>query len=119
MSGTRNRIEVLHGVNLDMLGKRDAQHYGTLTLVELEVRIRHWARELGLETSFFHTNSEGEFIERLHQAPQVADGLVLNPGRLDALQLCDPRRARDRRRAGDRGAPLRRRQARGVAPRSR
>ena len=80
MTGTRNRVEVLHGVNLDMLGKRDAGHYGTLTLVELEVRIRHWARQLGLETSFFHTNSEAAFVERLHQAPQVADGLVLNPG---------------------------------------
>jgi 3-dehydroquinate dehydratase-2 len=80
MSGTRNRIEVLHGVNLSMLGKRDASHYGTLTLVELEVRIRHWARELGLETSFFNTNSEEEFVERLHQAPQLTDGLVLNPG---------------------------------------
>ena len=63
-----------------MLGKRDPEHYGTLTLVELEVRIRHWARQLGLETSFFHTNSEGEYVERLHQAPQLADGLVLNPG---------------------------------------
>ena len=80
MIGANNRIEVLHGVNLDMLGKRDPEHYGTLTLVELEVRIRHWARELGLETSFFHTNSESEYIERLHQAPQLTDGLVLNPG---------------------------------------
>jgi 3-dehydroquinate dehydratase-2 len=80
VTGTRNRIEVLHGVNLSMLGKRDARHYGTLTLVELEVRIRHWARELGLETSFFHTNSEEEFVERLHQAPQLTDGLILNPG---------------------------------------
>jgi 3-dehydroquinate dehydratase II len=80
VTGTRNRVEVLHGVNLDMLGKRDSSHYGTLTLVELEVRIRHWARELGLETSFFHTNSEAEYVERLHQAPQLTDGLVLNPG---------------------------------------
>jgi 3-dehydroquinate dehydratase-2 len=75
-----NRVEVLHGVNLDMLGKRDPQHYGTLTLVELEVRIRHWARHLGLEVSFFQTNFEGEYVERLHQAPQLADALVLNPG---------------------------------------
>jgi 3-dehydroquinate dehydratase II len=78
--GTRNRIEVLHGVNLDMLGKRDPSHYGTLTLIELEVRIRHWARALGLETSFFHTNAEGEYVERLHQVPELADALVLNPG---------------------------------------
>jgi 3-dehydroquinate dehydratase-2 len=97
VTGTRNRVEVLHGVNLDMLGKRDAGHYGTLTLVELEVRIRHWARQLGLETSFFHTNSEAAFVERLHQAPQVADGLVLNPGAWthysyairDALEIAD------------------------------
>ena len=80
MTGTLNRVEVLHGVNLDMLGKRDSNHYGTLTLVELEVKIRQWSRGLGLETSFFHTNSEGEFVERLHQAPQLTDGLILNPG---------------------------------------
>jgi 3-dehydroquinate dehydratase-2 len=80
MIGVHNRIEVLHGVNLDMLGKRDPEQYGTLTLIELEVRIRHWARELGLETSFFQTNSEGEYVERLHQALELADGLVLNPG---------------------------------------
>ena len=76
----RNRVEVLHGVNLDMLGKRDPAHYGTVTLIELEVRIRHWARNLGLETSFFQTNSEAEYVERLHQAPQLADALILNPG---------------------------------------
>jgi 3-dehydroquinate dehydratase-2 len=75
-----NRVEVLHGVNLDMLGKRDPAHYGTLTLIELEVRIRHWARDLGLEASFFQTNHEGAFVERLHQSPAMADGLILNPG---------------------------------------
>jgi 3-dehydroquinate dehydratase II len=80
MAGPNNRIEVLHGVNLDMLGKRDPEQYGTLTLIELEVRIRHWARELGLEATFFHTNAESEYVERLHQAPQLADGLLLNPG---------------------------------------
>jgi 3-dehydroquinate dehydratase II len=80
VTAASNRVEVLHGVNLDMLGKRDPEHYGTLTLVELEVRVRHWARQLGLEVSFFHTNSEGEFVERLHQAPQLADALILNPG---------------------------------------
>lgn len=97
MTSVRNRIEVLHGVNLDMLGKRDPEHYGTLTLVELEVRIRHWSRPLGLETSFFQTNSEREYVERLHQAPSLADGLLLNPGAWthysyairDALELAD------------------------------
>jgi 3-dehydroquinate dehydratase-2 len=94
---TRNRVEVMHGVNLDMLGKRDPDHYGTLTLIELEVRVRHWARGLGLETSFFHTNSEAEFVERLHQIPELADALLVNPGAWthysyairDALEIAD------------------------------
>jgi 3-dehydroquinate dehydratase-2 len=71
---------VLHGVNLDMLGKRDPEHYGTLTLIELEVRIKHWARALGLEVSLFQTNAESEYVERLHQAPELADALLVNPG---------------------------------------
>jgi len=76
----RNRIEVLHGVNLDQLGRRDPEHYGDLTLDRLEQRITTWARELGLETRFFQTNSEGEFVEHLHKIGDLADGLVLNPG---------------------------------------
>jgi len=80
VTSARNRVEILHGVNLNMLGKRNPEHYGTLTLIELEVRIRHWARQLGLEASLFHTNSEAEYVERLHQAPELADALVLNPG---------------------------------------
>jgi 3-dehydroquinate dehydratase-2 len=80
VNAVRNRVEVLHGVNLNMLGKREPEHYGTLTLIELEVRIRHWSRQLGLEASFFQTNFEGEYVERLHQAAEVADALLLNPG---------------------------------------
>lgn len=76
----RNRIEVLHGVNLDQLGRRDPEHYGALTLEELEVRIQRAAGELGLEARCFHTNHEGEFVERLHRLEGLADGLVLNPG---------------------------------------
>jgi 3-dehydroquinate dehydratase II len=77
---TRNRVEVMHGVNLDMLGRRDPEHYGTLTLAELEVRIKRFARELDLEATFFHTNHEGEFIEHLHRLPEIADAALLNPG---------------------------------------
>jgi len=76
----RNRIEVMHGVNLDQLGRRDAAQYGALTIDELEVRIGSAADELGLETRFFRTNHEGEFVERLHRLERLADGLVLNPG---------------------------------------
>lgn len=75
-----NRVEIMHGVNLDQLGRRDPQHYGRLTLTELEVAIAHAGDELGLVTRFFHTNHEGEFVEHLHRLRDLADGIVLNPG---------------------------------------
>jgi 3-dehydroquinate dehydratase-2 len=74
------RIEVLHGVNLDMLGYRDPAIYGTMTLPELQVRIEEFAAELGLRVRFSQTNAEGELIERLHRMRGEADGIVLNPG---------------------------------------
>jgi 3-dehydroquinate dehydratase-2 len=76
----RNRVEILHGANLDMLGRRDPEHYGTITLAELEVKIKRYAGELGMNTKFFQTNSEGEFIEYLHRLPELADGAVINAG---------------------------------------
>lgn len=76
----RHRIEVLHGVNLDQLGVRPAEHYGNLTLDALEFEIEGFARALGVEVSTFQTNSESEYVERLHRARELADGLVLNPG---------------------------------------
>ena len=77
---TRNRVEVLHGVNFDMLGSRDKDLYGDLTLPELEVKIRRFARDLMLEAFFFQTNSEGEFVEHLHRLPNVADAAIVNAG---------------------------------------
>ena len=76
----KNRVAVLHGVNLNTLGRRPAEHYGTLSLPELERRIEHFAHELGLEAHCFQTNHEGAFVEQLHKAPEYADALVLNPG---------------------------------------
>jgi 3-dehydroquinate dehydratase-2 len=76
----RNRVEVLHGVNLDTLGRRDPEHYGTITLPELEVRIKRFASELGLEVRFFQSNHEGEFVEYLHHLPELADAALLNAG---------------------------------------
>lgn len=75
-----NRVEVLHGVNLDALGRRDAEHYGTMTLHELETQIKRFGRDLDLEVAFFQTNHEGDYVERLHRLPEVADAAVLNPG---------------------------------------
>jgi 3-dehydroquinate dehydratase II len=76
----RNRVEVIHGVNFDVLERRDPAMYGGLSLMELEVKIHDFGRELGLEMTFSQTNHEGEFCELLHRAPSMADGLVLNPG---------------------------------------
>ena len=77
---THNRVEVLHGVNLDMLGRRDPEHYGNFTLMELETKVKRYGRELDLELAFFQTNHEGEFVERLHRLPDVADAAIVNAG---------------------------------------
>jgi 3-dehydroquinate dehydratase-2 len=73
-------IFVLHGVNLDTLGRRDPEHYGLITLPELEGRIREWAGELGLEVDCRQTNFEGQYVEWLHEALDSADGVIVNPG---------------------------------------
>jgi 3-dehydroquinate dehydratase II len=75
-----NRIAVLHGVNLDALDRRPAEHYGGLTFMQLEQQIDRFARDLGLNARFFHSNFEGEFVEELHKARDFADALLLNPG---------------------------------------
>jgi 3-dehydroquinate dehydratase II len=80
MTSAHNRVAVLHGVNFDVLERRDPEIYGGLSLHELETRIQRWARESGLETLFFQTNGEGEFVEYLHRAPEQADAIVLNAG---------------------------------------
>ncbi|MBA3328909.1 MAG: 3-dehydroquinate dehydratase [Solirubrobacterales bacterium] len=76
----RNRVQVMHGVNLDQIGRRDPEHYGDLTFAQLEQRIDAFAHELGLDARFFQTNSEGEFVEHLHRVVDVADALLVNAG---------------------------------------
>jgi 3-dehydroquinate dehydratase II len=76
----RNRVAVMHGVNLDALDRRPAEHYGGLTFARLEFKIDQFARALGLDARFFHSNHEGEFVEELHKVNDYADGLLLNPG---------------------------------------
>jgi len=92
----KHRIDVMHGVNLDQLGRRDPDVYGTFTLSELEAQIKAYAAELGFDVTFWQTNHEGEFCEELHRARERADGLVLNPGAWthysyairDAVEVC-------------------------------
>jgi 3-dehydroquinate dehydratase II len=79
--GTLRALHLLHGVNLDMLGRRDPEHYGAVTLAELEKLVRAHARSLGFETHAFQTNHEGEMVERLHEiAVAGADALLINAG---------------------------------------
>jgi 3-dehydroquinate dehydratase-2 len=80
MTTSRNRVAVLHGVNFDVLDRRDPEIYGGLSLSELEHKISDWAHELGLEPIFFQTNSEGEFCEYLHRSVDLADSVIVNAG---------------------------------------
>ena len=79
-TSAHNRVAVLHGVNFDVLERRDPEIYGGLSLPELETRIQRAGRERGLETIFFQTNSEGEFCEYLHRVPELADSAIVNAG---------------------------------------
>lgn len=76
----RNRVVVMHGVNLDQLGRRAVDHYGRVTLDELQFRIDEYAAGLDLDARFFHSNHEGEFVEHIHNFDGLADGVLLNPG---------------------------------------
>lgn len=73
------RIEVLNGVNLDVLSLRDPDVYGGLSLNELESRIYDWARELEIVVRCRQTNDEAEYIEWLHDMLTMSDGVVVNP----------------------------------------
>ena len=73
-------VAVLNGVNLGMLGKREPEIYGTLTLSELESRIYAWARELRLTARCVQTDHEGEYVEAIHDAYGAAAGVIVNPG---------------------------------------
>ena len=75
-----HRIALLHGPNLNMLGRRPAVHYGTVTLPELEARVRAWGEELGMSVVTFQTNHEGAFLEHVQGLIGAVDGVVVNPG---------------------------------------
>jgi 3-dehydroquinate dehydratase-2 len=67
-------------VNLDVLARRDPDHYGGLSLSELETRIYEWASHLGCHVRCRQTNNEGEYVDWCHDALDWADGVVVNPG---------------------------------------
>jgi 3-dehydroquinate dehydratase-2 len=75
------KVLVLHGVNLNMFGKREAEHYGTITLDEINRKLIALGGELGAEVLTFQTNAEGEMCERIHAAfSEGVDAVVINPG---------------------------------------
>ena len=73
-------IALLHGVNLNMLGQRDPEHYGTMTLDQLESQVVIEARKLGLVCISYQTNHEGELVEKIQELRLRSLGMIINPG---------------------------------------
>ena len=75
------KILVLNGINLNMFGQRDPAQYGTITLSEIDTRLKALGQELGVEVVCFQTNFEGAMCERIHQAHRDAvDAVLINAG---------------------------------------
>jgi 3-dehydroquinate dehydratase-2 len=75
------KILVLHGINLNMFGKRDPEQYGTVTLAQIDDEVKAFGRELGFDVECFQTNLEGEMAQRIHQAHEDGtDAVVINAG---------------------------------------
>ena len=75
-------VLLLHGPNLNLLGTRQPEIYGPITLSDLEDRCRHWGAELGIDLGTFQSNHEGALIDRLHAAIGHYDAVIVNPGAL-------------------------------------
>ena len=91
-------ILVLHGVNLNMFGKRNPDQYGTITLDEINEQLKKLAEELGVDLECFQTNHEGEIVEKIHKAHEEGiDAVIINAGAwthysyalMDALAILD------------------------------
>ena len=90
-------VLILNGPNLNLLGKRQPQIYGSETLSDLEARCRALAGELGLDLVFRQSNAEHQIIEWIHEERETASGIIINPAAfthtsvaiLDALKTCE------------------------------
>jgi len=74
------KILIIHGPNLNMLGKREPEIYGATTLEEINAALTSRAKGLGAEVTFFQSNSEGEIVSNIQDAMSKFDGVVINPG---------------------------------------
>ncbi len=79
---TTVRIVVINGPNLNLLGRRQPEVYGTTTLAEIQERLAQRGQELGVEVACFQTNHEGEMVELVQREGERADGIIINPGAL-------------------------------------
>jgi 3-dehydroquinate dehydratase II len=79
-SKTPMRILVIHGPNLNLLGRREPEVYGTQTLADIDGELEAAAKELGVEIDCFQSNHEGELIDRIQAAMGVCTGILINPG---------------------------------------
>ena len=76
----KHRFMVIHGPNLNLLGQREPEHYGTLTLSDIDQKIGAWAAERAVEVRTLQSNHEGVIIDAIQEAATWADGLLINPG---------------------------------------
>lgn len=70
---------IINGPNINLLGTREPEIYGSMTLDDINKDIANYAKELGVETETFHSNIEGEIVDKIQQAKGVFDGIVINP----------------------------------------
>jgi len=76
------RILVLNGPNLNLLGEREPEHYGTATLEQIENDLRKASYRLQVELEFFQSNHEGSLIDKIHEERKYCQGIIINPGAL-------------------------------------
>ncbi len=92
----KNKILVIHGPNLNLLGKREPDVYGNETLDQINARLREFAKQRKFEIEIIQSNSEGQIIDAIHGAIGKAKGIVINPGAYahysiaiyDAIKAC-------------------------------
>ena len=74
------KILVINGVNMNMLGFRETEKYGTMTLKDLEKDLYAFSFELGIDLETYQSNIEGKIVEKIHSAKDAIDGIIINAG---------------------------------------